>query len=60
MDQNGVEIKLKTHVILLSDPLYSNVYSNGLLYVKAQFDKYICVFAFGLRANFCLLNIGSI
>ena len=29
MDQNEVELKLKTHVILSSDPLYSNVYSNG-------------------------------
>ena len=29
MDQNEEEIKLKTQVILSSDPLYSNVYSNG-------------------------------
>ena len=29
MDQNEEETKLKTHVILSSDPLYSNVYSNG-------------------------------
>ena len=29
MDQNEEEMKLQTHVILSSVPLYSNVYSNG-------------------------------
>ena len=29
MDQNEEEIKLKTYVIISSDPLYSNVYSTG-------------------------------
>ena len=33
MDQNEEALKLKTHLILSSDPLYSNVFSNGYIYI---------------------------